>query len=118
LRVEFIEGALTKLKEQTMLNQLLLEYIDKDAASATPEHTEVVQLRTDLIDVLELDCNERLLRDEPDALINEWIRRSSSLQETIKQVESLMMEPGFKRFDEKLLSQYILVNLMGDLRQD
>jgi hypothetical protein len=71
-----------------------------------------------LIDVLELDCNERLLRDEPDELINEWIRRSSTLQELITQVELLIMEPAFKRFDEKLLSQYILENLIGDLRQD
>jgi hypothetical protein len=71
-----------------------------------------------LIDVLELDCNERLLRDEPDELINEWIRRSVQLQELIVQVESLLMEPGFKRFDEKLLSQYIIENLIGDLRLD
>ena len=28
------------------------------------------------------------------------------------------MEPGFKRMDEKLLSAYILDNLMSDLRQD
>ena len=40
---------------------MLLEYADKDTAAATEEHTEIVQLRTDLIDVLELDCNERLL---------------------------------------------------------
>jgi hypothetical protein len=71
-----------------------------------------------LIDVLELDCNERLLRDEPDELINEWIRRSSGLQKLISQAESLILEPEFKRFDEKLLSRYILENLIGDLRQD
>ena len=76
LRVEFLEDAVTKLKEQTLLNQMLLEYADKDTASATEEHSEISQLRTDLIDVLELDCNERLLRDEPNELINEWIRRS------------------------------------------
>jgi hypothetical protein len=68
-----------------------------------------------LVDVLELDCNERLLRDEPDELINEWIRRSSTLQELIIQVEELIMEPNFKRFDEKLLSAYILENIIGDL---
>ena len=62
---------------------MLLEYADKDTAAATEEHTEIVQLRIDLIDVLELDCNERLLRDEPNELINEWIRRSSILQKVI-----------------------------------
>ena len=28
------------------------------------------------------------------------------------------MQPGFKRFDEKLLSHYIMEKLIGDLRQD
>jgi hypothetical protein len=28
------------------------------------------------------------------------------------------MEPGFKRFDEKLLSAYILPNIIGDLTND
>ena len=69
---------------------MVIEYVDKEAAAEAPEHDDVVQIRKDLIDVLELDCNERLLRDEPDELINEWIRRSSTLQETIKQVESLL----------------------------
>ena len=55
---------------------MLLEYIDNEAAAATEDHASIVQLRTDLIDVLELDCNERLLRDQPVELINEWIRRS------------------------------------------
>ena len=62
---------------------MLVEYIDKDEAAFIDEHVEIVQLRTDLIDVLELDCNERLLRDEPDELINEWIRRSITLQKVI-----------------------------------
>jgi hypothetical protein len=62
---------------------MLLEYADKDSASLTNEHSSIVQLRIDLIDVLELDCNERLLRDEPDELINEWIRRSPVLQKLI-----------------------------------
>jgi len=60
---------------------------------ATPEHSSIVQLRIDLIDVLELDCNERLLRDEPDALINEWILRSSTLQELILQIEDTLIQP-------------------------
>ena len=97
---------------------MLLEYADKDTAAATEEHTEIVQLRTDLIDVLELDCNERLLRDEPNELINEWIRRSIVLQKVITQAEILIMEPAFKRMDEKLLSSYIMENLIDDLRQD
>ena len=71
-----------------------------------------------MIDVLELDCNERHLRDEPDELINEWIRRSSSLQNIVAEIEALMLEPGFKRFDEKLITQYILSNLIGDLTED
>ena len=29
-----------------------------------------------------------------------------------------MMEPGFKRFDEKQLSAYIMENLINDLRLD
>ena len=28
------------------------------------------------------------------------------------------MEPAFKRMDEKLLSSYIMVDLIADLRQD
>ena len=115
LRVEFLEDAVAKLKEQTLLKQMLLEYADKDAAAATEEHAEIVQLRIDLIDVLELDCNERFLRDEPDELINEWIRRSSVLQKVITQAETLIMEPEFKRMDEKLLSSYIMEDLITDL---
>jgi hypothetical protein len=65
------------------LNQLLVEYIDKDAAAATSEHASIVQLRKDLIEVLKLDCNERLIRKNPTELINEWIRRSSTLQSVI-----------------------------------
>ena len=71
---------------------------------AAPEYTLTQQIRTDLIDVLKLDCNERWLRDEPEKLINEWIRRSSTLQEIITEIEGLILEPGFKRFDSKLLS--------------
>ena len=83
LRIEMIDDAVEEIEERSLTNQLLLEYIDKDAASETPEHKQIVQLRTDLIDVLELDCNERLLRDEPDRLINEWILRSETLQTLI-----------------------------------
>ena len=42
LRVEFLEDAVAKLKEQTLLKQMLLEYADKDAAAATGEHAEIV----------------------------------------------------------------------------
>jgi hypothetical protein len=115
MRVEFLLDAVTELKEKPLLNQMLLEYVDKEEAAATPQHSDIVQLRTDLIDVLELDCNERLLRDEPDELINEWISRSLILQELINQVELFIMEPVFKRFDEKVLSAYILENIIGDL---
>ena len=58
---------------------MLLEYIDNQAASTTPEHVKIVQLRNDLIDTLELDCNERLLRDDAPILIDQWILRSSVL---------------------------------------
>jgi hypothetical protein len=79
VRIEHLEGAVLEFKERSLTNQLLLEYIDKDSAMAQEDHSAILQIRTDLIDVLELDCNERLLRDEPDALINEWISRSSTL---------------------------------------
>ena len=59
-----------------------------------------------------------MLRDEPDELINEWIRRSSTLQKVIIQSEDLIMDPTFKRMDEKLLSAYINENLIDDLRLD
>ena len=71
-----------------------------------------------MIDTLKLDCNERWLRDQPDQLINEWILRSSTLQDIINEVEGLILEPGFKRFDSKLLSQYILGDLIDDLTVD
>ena len=79
LRIGMIDDAVLEIEERSLTNQLLLEYIDQEAASATPEHAEIVQLRTDLIDVLEIDCNERLLEDETDAFINYWILRSSTL---------------------------------------
>ena len=71
-----------------------------------------------MINVLELDCNERLLRDEPDELINEWIRRSTVLQKVISQAEVLIIDPTFKRMDEKLLTSYIMKDLITDLRED
>ena len=83
LRVEFLEGAVSEMKNQKLLDQILIEYLDPETASANPEHEQIVQLRVDLIHTLELDCNERLLRDDPHELINEWISRSSTLQEII-----------------------------------
>lgn len=79
MRIEHLDDAVLEVKERSLTNQILLEYIDKEAAAAEPAHADIKQLRIDLIDVLELDCNERLLRDEPDALINEWILRSNIL---------------------------------------
>ena len=71
-----------------------------------------------MIDVLELDCNERLLRDEPDALINEWILRSSTLQELILQIEDTLIQPELQRFNGKILTEYILKKIISDLRTD
>ena len=53
------------------------------------EHEILKQLRIDLRDILELDCNERLLIDEPDHLIDQWILRSSSLQTIITDTEAM-----------------------------
>ena len=46
-------------------------------------------LRLDLRDILELDCNDRLLIDEPDHLIDQLIHRSESLQTIIQDAESV-----------------------------
>ena len=89
LRINMIDDAVNVYKERNLANQLLLEYIDKDAAAASADHVQIVQLRADLRDVLELDCNERLLLDDPHHLINEWIRRSSVLQTIIVDFESM-----------------------------
>ena len=78
-----IDNAVVIMKERNLPNQLLLEYMDKDAAAATADHEKIIQLRYDLRDVLELDCNERLLLDEPHSLINEWMLRSKVLQDMI-----------------------------------
>ena len=91
LRINMVDDAVFEIEERSLTNQLLLEYIDDKEAAASDDHQAIVQLRIDLIDVLELDCNERLLRDEPDALINEWIRRSSVLQELILQIEDTLI---------------------------
>ena len=32
LRIEFLEGAVSELKEKPILNQMLIEYLDKDLA--------------------------------------------------------------------------------------
>ena len=71
-----------------------------------------------MTDVVELDCNERLLEQEPDLLINEWIRRSRSLQKIVMQAEDLIMDSSFKRMDEKFLTAYILENISKDLSLD
>ena len=118
LRINMVDDAVLEIEERSLTNQLLLEYIDQEAASATPEHAEIVQLRTDLIDVLELDCNERLLRDEPDALINEWILRSNTLQTLIVQIEDTLIQPELQRFNGKVLTEYILKKIISDLRTD
>ena len=93
LRIQMLEDAVIEIEERSLTNQLLLEYIDNKEAAASQDHQAIVQLRTDLIDVLELDCNERLLRDEPDALINQWILRSNVLQELILQIEDTLIQP-------------------------
>ena len=95
---------------------MLLDYFDQN--SSTPEHSQILQLITDLSDVLELDCNQRLLGQEPDELINEWIRRSGTLQKVVMQAEELMMDPSFKKMDEKFLTAYVLENLSKDLSLD
>ena len=38
LRTEYFLGAVSELKSKPVLNQLLNEYIDKETASAAPEH--------------------------------------------------------------------------------
>ena len=38
LRVEFFEDAVSKLKEKSLLNQMLFEYFDQDSSLTTPEH--------------------------------------------------------------------------------
>jgi hypothetical protein len=58
---------------------LIDEFYFKDARYQVEEHEILENVILDLRDILELDCNERLLLDEPDVLINEWILRSSSL---------------------------------------
>ena len=42
LRVEFLEDTSAKLKEYSLLNQMLLEYADQEQAGLTEEHTEIV----------------------------------------------------------------------------
>jgi len=81
-------------------------------------HDDIVQLRIDLIDTLELDCNERLLRDEPHTLINEWMLRSNVLQEMILQIEEVLEQPEIERIQVKLLSDYMLEKLISDLRTE
>ena len=93
LRIQMLDDAVIEIEERSLTNQLLLEYTDNKEAATSQDHQAIVQLRTDLIDVLELDCNERLLRDEPDALINQWILRSNVLQELILQIEDTLIQP-------------------------
>ena len=118
LRINMVDDAVLEIEERSLTNQLLLEIIDQEAASATPEHTEIVQLRTDLIDVLELDCNLRLLEDETDAFINYWILRSSTLQTLILQIEDALIQPELQRFNGKILTEFILKKIIADLRTD
>jgi hypothetical protein len=60
------------------------------------EHAILEQVRIDLRDVLELDCNARLLLDEPDYLINQWIMRSEAMQTIIEDMESMLDEEVWK----------------------
>ena len=57
IRTEFILDGLTALKQKPLLNQLLSKYFSNNVYALTAEHARIIQLRTDLIDVLELDCN-------------------------------------------------------------
>jgi len=41
LRVEFIDGAVSELYKKPLANQMLLEYIDNEAASTAPEHDQI-----------------------------------------------------------------------------
>lgn len=118
LRIEHLDDAVDELTARHLPSQLLLEYVDKDAAAASPVHDDIVQLRIDLIDTLELDCNERLLRDEPHTLINEWMLRSNVLQEMILQIEEVLEQPEIERIQVKLLSDYMLEKLISDLRTE
>jgi hypothetical protein len=42
MRVEFIDTQVTELKKKPLPNQLILEYIDKDAAAATDLHVSIL----------------------------------------------------------------------------
>ena len=66
---------------------------------------------------MELDCNEMLLKEKPTTFLNQWIQRSSTLQELIVQVEGLIVDPSFKRMDEKFITAYILENMSENLKE-
>ena len=36
-----VDDAVLEIEERSLTNQLLLEYVDQEAASATPEHAEI-----------------------------------------------------------------------------
>ena len=55
------------------------EFKFKDATFSVEEHQIMQGIRSDLRDMLELDCNERLLIDEPEHFIDQFILRSKSL---------------------------------------
>ena len=86
LRVEFILNQVTNLKNKPLPNQLILEYIDNEAALAAPQHADIVQLRKDLLAALKDDCNQKLLMEDTPAFINYWIGGSSPLQNIITEV--------------------------------
>ena len=70
LRLKPLKDGFEKLTEFPNLKQQSDEFHFKDSKFQVEEHEILKNLRHDLRDILELDCNERLLLDEPDHLID------------------------------------------------
>ena len=118
LRVEHFFEATSNLESKPMLSLMIEDYTDREMAKFDQGYSKIERMRTDLIELLNLDCNTRSLKTEPNLLIDGWIRKSPYLQEIISEIESLILEPGFKEFNSKILSKYILGDLVNDLTQD
>lgn len=72
-----IDAAL--LDFQPLTNQLFLEYYSYPTAKDLPNHSNLTQVKQDLIDAIELDCDPLLLESDPGAILNQWINQSVAL---------------------------------------
>ena len=75
---------------------------------------EITRGASDLIDVIELDCETLVLESDPKAVINLWISQSSATQAIITEIETMLDTPAMTEIFTKGINTFVVQNGLRD----